>query len=105
MADKKLLAIVTVLILVGSSGAAQQNASINDLLEIERLIEGGDWRALYSFLLENPQLTAGNSPLAMELQSFSEDVKSGRLDTFYVSSNEQVSRNQTSVSVSDASIY
>lgn len=105
MADRKLLAIVTVLILVGSSGSAQQDASINDLLEIERLIEDGDWRALYSFLLENPQLTVGNSPLAMQLQSFSADVESGRLDRFNVSANQQVSRDQTSVSVSDATIY
>ncbi|MEE4186881.1 MAG: hypothetical protein V2I76_00350 [Roseobacter sp.] len=105
MADKKLLAIVTVLILIGSSGAAQQEASISDLQQIEKLIEVGDWRALYSYLVSNPQLTVGTSPLALELRAFSEDVESGRIDTFNVASTEQVSRNQTSVPAPDETIY
>lgn len=82
VADKRLLAIVTVLILMGTSGGAQEGPSIDELRTIEDLIEGGDWRALYSYVDSNPNLTAGNGPLATELRSFSEDVEQGRLDQF-----------------------
>ena len=82
MAEKRLLAIVTVLLLMGTSGNAQQGPSINDLRTIERLIEGGDWRALYTYIDANPRLTAGNSALAVELRSFAEDAERGRLNQF-----------------------
>ncbi len=82
MADKRLLAIVTVLILMGSAGNAQRSPSIDELRTIEGLIEGGDWRALYSYVVSNPDLTSGDSALATELRSFAEDVEQGRLDQF-----------------------
>jgi hypothetical protein len=70
------------LILVGSSGSAQQEPSIQELLTIEKLIDDGDLRALYVYLEGNPSLTAGNGPLAIELRSFVDDAKRGRLTGF-----------------------
>ncbi len=82
MANKNLVAIVTMMILIGSSGHAQTEPSIQDLLTIDKLIEDGDWRALYTFVSANPRLTTGTSPLAQELQAFKDDVESGQLNTF-----------------------
>jgi hypothetical protein len=67
---------------MGSSGSAQQGPSLEDLLTIERFIDGGDWRALYAYLETKPDLMAGQGPLATELRSFVEDVELGRLDQF-----------------------
>lgn len=82
MAHKNLLAIVTMMILVGSTGSAQSEPTLEDLLTIDRLIEDGNWRALYTFVDTNPRLTEGNSPLAAELQTFKDDVERGQLNTF-----------------------
>jgi hypothetical protein len=82
VANNRLLAIVTILVLVGSSGAAQEEPSIEELLTIEKLIDQGEWRALYYYLAANPGLTTGNSPLAVELRSFVDDAKRGRLVGF-----------------------
>ncbi|WP_299917987.1 hypothetical protein [uncultured Roseobacter sp.] len=82
MANNNLIAVVTMLVLMGSSGAAQQEPSIDELLTIEKLIDGGDWRALYTYVQANPRLTAGSSPLASELRSFVDDAKRGLLNRF-----------------------
>lgn len=70
------------MILVGSSGGARSEPTLQDLLTIDKLIEDGDWRALYTFVNSNPRLTEGASPLATELQSFKDDVESGQLNAF-----------------------
>ncbi|MFK7882453.1 hypothetical protein [Roseobacter sp.] len=82
MANNNLIAIVTILILTGSSGSAQQEPSIDELLTIEKLIEGQNWRALYTYVEANPQLKSGSSPLASELRSFVDDAKRGLLNRF-----------------------
>ena len=82
MANNRLIAIVTVLLLVGGAGATGEEPSIEDLLTIEKLIDDRLWQELYLFIVANPQLTAGNSPLALELQSYVEDAKRGRLAGF-----------------------
>ncbi|MGZ2255950.1 hypothetical protein [Roseobacter sp. A03A-229] len=70
------------LILVGSSGSAQDDISLQELQAIESLISGKDWRALYTYVVANPKFTAGNDPLAVELRSFVDDAKRGFLNTF-----------------------
>lgn len=82
MANNRLLAVVTVLLLVGSTGDAQDNVTLQELQAIESLIAGKDWRALYTYVVANPKLTAGNDPLAVELRSFVDDAKRGLLNTF-----------------------
>lgn len=105
MANNRLLAIVTILILVGSSGSAQQEPSIEELLTIEKLIDGGDWRALYTYVEANPRLTAGDSPLATELRSFVDDAKRGRLNRFDASPNRRGDNGATSQTETNARIY
>ncbi len=70
------------LILMGSSGAAQDDISLQELQAIESLISGKDWRALYTYVVANPKFTSGNDPLAVELRSFVDDTKRGFLNTF-----------------------
>ncbi len=82
MANNRLLTIVTILALVGSSGSAQQEPSIEDLLTIEKLLSDREWRALYVYLEANPQLTVGETPLALELRGFMDDAKRGQLIGF-----------------------
>ncbi len=82
MPNNKLLAIVTIMVMVGSNAKAQQLFTIDELLEIESLISGKDCGALYSYLASNPKMTTGSDPLAAELRSFRVDVEAGRLDCF-----------------------
>ncbi|MBW4708916.1 hypothetical protein KX928_14095 [Roseobacter sp. YSTF-M11] len=100
MAGNKLIAIVTVLILVGSTGNAQDNVTIDELRAIESLIDGKDWRGLYSYVQANPKLTAGNDPLAVELRTFVDDAKRGALTTFNAAPGQTAPR-----SVPDPVIY
>lgn len=105
MTNNNLLAIVTVLILVGSSGSAQQEPSIQELLTIEKLIDDGDLRALYAYLEGNPNLTAGEGPLAVELRSFVDDAKRGRLTGFDAPSSTQARGVSTSENATTERIY
>lgn len=82
MANKKLMAIVTMMVLLGADASAQSDPTLEDLLTIDKLIQDGDWRALYTYVEANPRLTAGSSPLAQELQSFKDDIERGQLNTF-----------------------
>lgn len=68
--------------MMGSSGSAQEEPSIDELLTIEKLIAGQDWRALYTYVEANPNLKSGNNPLAVELRSFVDDAKRGLLNRF-----------------------
>lgn len=82
MPEKKLLAIVTVLIMTGSYSAAQQAMTMDELREIEDLITQKDLRGLYSYLESNPEMTSGSDPLAVELRGFMQDADRGRLAGF-----------------------
>lgn len=105
MANNNLLAVVTILVMMGSSGAAQQEPSIEDLLTVEKLINGGNWRALFSYVQGNPRLTTGDGPLATELRSFVDDAKRGTLTGFDATTRNQASGGATPQTESVASIY
>jgi hypothetical protein len=79
MPNKRLLAVLTALIL--ASGAPSVNASytFSDLVEIERLLLEGDWRGLRAHLLRTPALLEGDHPLAAELRDFVASVDGGAL--------------------------
>lgn len=69
MPSAKLISIVTALLLVaGATSSVAQDASIDQLLEIERLILAKDLEALLRFLRANPHLYVGDDPLAEELR-------------------------------------
>lgn len=80
MANNKLLAIVTVMMMLGTH--AKSEPTLDDLIVIEGLIGAADWRALYDYVQENPRLVVGSSALATELRSFTNDVDAGQLSIF-----------------------
>lgn len=102
MANNKLLAIVTVLSLMATHGSAQQqDPSVEELLTIEKLLSDREWRALFVYLEANPQLTTGQSALAVELRAFVDDAKRGQLFGFDAPASASAPRN----SFAQVSIY
>lgn len=95
MANPRLLAIVTILVMTGTSGASQEEPSLNDLLTIEKLIDSGDWRGLYTYVAAKPNLVAGEGPLAVELRGFVDEVKRGQLTSFNAARNGASANGQT----------
>lgn len=82
MAERRLIAIITAMLLVSDSANAQEGTTIDQLRLIEDLVINRSWRPLYEYLSENPQIVAGSSPLARELCGFVTDVERGDLDVF-----------------------
>ncbi len=83
MPQNRLLAIVTMALLLGpTQSMGQQAASLQELYAIESLIGGKDCRKLYSFLTARTHLVTGGDALAIELRNFMRDVEAGRLDCF-----------------------
>jgi hypothetical protein len=105
VASKNLFAIVTMLILMGGSAHAQQELTMQELLTMEKLIESGDWRALYTYVRMNPNLTAGTGALAVELRSFVSEVERGQLNRFYTFSDDQSLQGTTSQPGLESRIY
>ncbi len=105
VANEKLLAIVTILSLIGSTGLAQEDVTIDDLRTIDALITGKEWNALYTFVNSKPQLTTGNDPLAVELRSFVDETKRGLLNRFDSGPSQPDGGGLGSTERSVASIY
>jgi hypothetical protein len=82
MPYKKLLAVVTMMMITGTKADAQQVVTIDELRQIESLIGQKDCGALFSFLVANPHTTAGQDALARELRGFVQNVNSGSLECF-----------------------
>lgn len=108
MPYKKLLTVVTMMLMIGSKAGAQQSFNISDLRKIESLIGQKDCGALYEFLTTKPGLVSGTDPLARELQGFVRNVESGNLDCFaapVVERKPVTNTALTSASVNDNNIY
>lgn len=105
MANSRLLAIVTILILMGQSAHSQQSPSIDELQAMERMIEDGDWRGLYDYVEANPNLTAGEGALANELRSFVDEVERGQLRNFDAQTEQNQVADASPQNISNASIY
>lgn len=71
---------MTAVLLAGGIPAARGAASLEQMLEIERLIDGGNCTALRSYLVANPTVTAGDDALAQELRDFLNRTSSGLLE-------------------------
>ncbi len=79
MANGKLVAIVTALMLTVGGQGAQAAFSLSQLVQIEQLIVTGQWDRLRAFLTANPALLEGDDPLATELRRFLAEVASGTI--------------------------
>lgn len=86
MPDRRLMAIVTGLMLIvgGLGGARADQPTLDQLRTIDRLLTLNDTRALLDYLLDNPELLAGEDELAVELRRFATDIGGGRLRADYV---------------------
>ena len=72
MPAPRLLTIITALILLQGQ-VARAEYSLEQLQEIERYVMSKNSAALETLLRSNPELMAGNDPLAKELRSFMEN--------------------------------
>ncbi len=79
MPNKRLLAVLTALMLASGAPSVNASYSFSDLLEIESLVLAGDWRGLQAHLLRTPALLEGNHPLAAELRDFVASVEGSTL--------------------------
>ncbi|MFN0113224.1 MAG: hypothetical protein ACKVPY_00955 [Paracoccaceae bacterium] len=82
----RIVAIVTALLLIGGGTRAHAAATLDQLVVIDSLIAQRDWGALWSFVIANPALTAGDDPLAIELRNFLISMNVGNVDVFAASS-------------------
>lgn len=82
MAERRLMAILTALLLVANSAKGQGTTTIDDLRLIEDFVSKRAWRPLYDYLTANPHIVSGGGPLGAELCAFVQDVESGNLDVF-----------------------
>jgi hypothetical protein len=79
MANRKILAIITALVMLGGPASSQQAASISELRQIEQLVAKQRWAELYNLIMAKPALTQGNDPLSLELRDFVRQVSLGRV--------------------------
>jgi hypothetical protein len=79
MANQRIVAIVTALLLMSTTASAVQAASIEELRKIDAMVSTQDWAGLYSMVLANPRLISGNDPLSSELRTFMRQNSLGRI--------------------------
>ncbi|WP_147450650.1 hypothetical protein [Rhodophyticola porphyridii] len=75
MANQRLLAALTALLLVAGTPSAQAAYTLTNLLELERFVLAEDWEALMRYIERNPALLEGADPLAVELRTFLESIE------------------------------
>ncbi|WP_068112982.1 hypothetical protein [Tropicimonas marinistellae] len=116
MPDKRLVAVVTALMMSTAAFGVRAQATLEQLETIDRLLSTNDTRALWFYMQQNPELLAGNDELSLELRKFCNDVTLGRLRCHYVPSSETAgtgggstgsgtSRNLTSATLADSPVH
>lgn len=80
MADRRLLAIITLALMMPPETAANAAFSLAELQRIEGLVSSRDCGGLWLYLRNNPSLTVGNDPLAVELRNFTNGINDGLID-------------------------
>ncbi|MEM6761185.1 MAG: hypothetical protein AAF601_17070 [Pseudomonadota bacterium] len=105
MPNPRLIAVITALAFLSNTTAARAAFSIEELLEIERLVMSRDCGALRVYLSVNPSLTEGDDPLARELRNFVTEVDSGSLIQCLAAPEEQIATREGDISDSLTSIY
>jgi len=82
MPDPRLMAIITALSLISSTGAGVAQDSFAKLQQLEKLIVSKDCGGMRNFIGANPELTQGNDPLAVELRSYVNKLDNGLINCF-----------------------
>lgn len=82
MPDSKLIAIITALSLISSTGGSFAQNSLARLQQLEQLIVRKDCGGMRNFISDNPDLTQGNDPLAVELRSYANKLDNGLINCF-----------------------
>ncbi len=77
MADNRLLAVLTAMILAGGVTPGRTAADLDQLLQIEQLVLSNDCQALYRYLSGNPGVLEGSDPLTVEFRNFMGRVDGG----------------------------
>ena len=70
MASKRMIVIVTALILSAGVVPSQAAYTLSQLEQIEQFILNGQWALLKAYLDANPDLLDGSDALAVELRDF-----------------------------------
>ncbi|SFC23691.1 hypothetical protein [Tropicimonas isoalkanivorans] len=84
MPDKRLVAVVTALMMSALAPGADAEATLEQLETIDRLLSANDTRALWAYMQQYPELLSGEDELSLELRKFCNDVTLGRLSCHYV---------------------
>jgi len=82
MAQPRLIAIVTALLLMGVGSPALATYTLAQLQDIDRMLSARDWGALASYVRANPQLLESTDALGVELQTFLSSYGRSQLDLF-----------------------
>lgn len=82
MFPPRLTAVVTALVLLGSTGSGRAEYSLTQLQAIESLISSRNCEGLWLFVKSNPTLMVGTDPLASELRTFVAATERGQLECF-----------------------
>jgi hypothetical protein len=81
MANRKLVAIITALMLTVGGQGAQAAYTLSHLAQMEQFILNGQWERLRAFLTANPNLLEGDSALAAQLRRFLLGTAGGTIAT------------------------
>lgn len=76
MANKRLLAIVTALMLATGTHGAFATYTHSQLEQIEQFLRNGNFELLKEYLDNNPELLDGSDALTVQLQDFAAAVES-----------------------------
>ena len=77
MPSRKLIALVTALTCLAALRGAHASYSVDQLVEIERLIVSRDCGGLRGYLDRHPALLDGGDALSVELRNFASGVDTG----------------------------
>jgi hypothetical protein len=82
MFHPRLIAVVTALVLLGTTGSSRADYDLSQLQEIEGLISSRNCEGLWLYVKSNPTMMVGSDPLASELRTFVAATERGQLDCF-----------------------
>jgi hypothetical protein len=82
MPNKRLVAVITALMLTTNLYGVRAEYTIEQLEEVERLILQKDVAALWKYIQANPEIAEGQDPLAQELRGFAIGYEQGLVQSF-----------------------
>ena len=82
MFHPRLIAVVTALVLLGTTASSRAEYDLSQLQAIEGLISSRNCEGLWLYVKSNPTIMVGTDPLASELRTFVAATERGQLDCF-----------------------